>query len=217
MTAVAQLLATADGVLARREAVEPALALCQGRPVQCLGTLDPVNQQADAVFFQDAYTQLAGLAATALTPAQDGFRRALMVDLTHRIDGAPFRILDFVVAPYTGGDLHAEAQQALAEQPLACMADAEAYAALVRDYARLAREMLAHTTRQQAQGLYLAAPALPAARATLRAVIDALPNAVRPAGARLTALSPASREALQGTVESRVVAATATTRIPSWR
>ena len=202
MTALAQLLTTADGVLARREAVEPALALSQGRPVHSLGTLDPVSQQADATFFQNSHTQLAGLAAATLTPAQDGFRRALMVDLTHRIDGTPFRTLDFVVAPYTGGDLHAEAQQALAGQPLACKADTEAYAALVRDYARLAHEMLTHTKRQQAQGLYLAAPALPAARATLRAVIDAMPDAVSPADARLTALSPASRETLQGTLAS---------------
>ncbi len=200
MTVLAQLLATADGVLARRESVEPALALSLGRPVHGLATLDPARQQADASFFQEARTHLAGLAATELTPAQDGLRRALMVDLTHRIDGVAFRNLDFIVAPYTGGDLHAEAQQALAAQPLTCKADIEAYAALVRDYARLAREMLAHTTQQQAQGLYLAAPALPAARATLRDVIDALPAAVRPADARLTALGPAAGEALQGTL-----------------
>jgi len=202
VAALDQLMATADAVLARRESVEPALAVSAGRPVRGLATLDPSRLQADAMFFDQARTELAGLAVTDLSIEQDRFRRAMIVDLTHRIDGAEFRRLDFVIAPYTGGDLHAEAQLALAAQRLANAADCEVYAALVHDYGRLLREMLEHTARQQAQGLFLAAPALPAARATLQGAIDAMPAAVVPAATRLAALDNGSRTALLETLAS---------------
>ena len=196
MTALAQLIATADAVLARREAVEPALALVCGAPVRGLATLDPERLHADAAFFDRARMRLAALRAEELSAEQESFRLALMNDLGHRAEGAAFRHLDFVVAPYTGGDLHAEAQQALSAHPLSTAADAEAYVDLVRDYARLAREMLAHTARQQAQGIYPSAAALPAARAVLQSVIRSVPVVVTPDESRLALLAPATRHRL---------------------
>lgn len=199
---VETLLAVADAVLQRREAVEPALALGAGRPVRGLATLDPVRLHDDAAFFAQQRDVLAALPEAGWSPEQDSFRRALVVDLTHRAEAARFRDLDFVVAPYTGGDLHAEAQQALAAHPLEDAADVEAYADLVRDYARLTREMLAHTLRQQARGVYPAAPAVAVARATLRGVTGGLAGAVLPAEARLATLPGAAREALRLAVTS---------------
>ena len=196
MSALAQLIATADAVLARREAVEPALALGCGAPVRGLATLDPERLHADAAFFYRARMRLAALRAEELSAEQESFRLALVNDLGHRAEGAAFRHLDFVVAPYTGGDLHAEAQQALSAHPLSTAAEAEAYVDLVRDYARLAREMLAHTARQQAQGIHPSAPALPAARAVLQSVIRSVPVVVTPDESRLALLVPATRHRL---------------------
>jgi len=196
MSAAQRLLETADAVWARREAAEPALALGAGQPARGLPSLDPMRLHDDAAFFEQAHEALAGLPAAELDAEQDSFRRALMNDLGHRAEGARFRHLDFVVAPYTGGDLHAEAQQALRAHPLETPADREACIELVRDYARLAQEMLAHTARQQAQGVYPSQPALPAARAVLHSVIQTLPQAVIPADERLARLAPAARQGL---------------------
>jgi len=204
LSAVAALRQTADAVWARREATEPALALGAGRPVRGLPSLDPDRLQAEAAFFGQARTRLADLAAADLSPAQDSFRLALMHDLSHRAAAAEFRPLDFVVAPYTGGDLHAEAQQALRAHPLSTAADREAYLELLRDYARLAREMLAHTASQQAQAIRPAAAALPAARTALQGVIGSMPAAVTPGDDRLAALSPAQRQGLLQAISAAV-------------
>lgn len=204
MSAVAALRQTADAAWARREATEPALALGAGRPARGLACLDPERLRADAAFFGQARARLADLSAADLSPAQDSFRLALMHDLGHRAAAAECRPLDFVVAPYTGGDLHAEAQQALRAHPLSTAEDCEGYLELLSDYARLAREMLAHTATQQAQAIRPAAAALPAARAALRGVIQSLQAAVTPGDDRLAALSPAQRQGLIEAVSAAV-------------
>lgn len=204
MSTVAALLQTADAVWARREATEPAFALGAGRPARGLACVDPERLQADTVFFGQARTCLADLSAADLSPAQDSFRLALMHDLGHRAEAAEFRPLDFVVAPYTGGDLHAEAQQALRAHPLSTDEDREGYLELLRDYARLAREMLTHTATQQARSIRLAAAALPAARTALQGVIQSLPVAVTPGEDRLAALSTAQCQGLLEAVSAAV-------------
>lgn len=200
--AAGRLLATAEAVLARRLASEPSIAMGAGQPVRHLATLDPARLHADAACFVQARDTLDTLPAAELSIEQDSFRRALVVDLSHRAEAARYRGLDFVVAPYSSGDLHAEARQALAAHPLASAPDREAYVELLRDYARLTREMLAHTSRQQASGVYPAAPAVPAARAALKGVIDTMSTAVLPADDRLASTTPTAREALRATVSA---------------
>lgn len=200
MRAAEQLQATADAVLARRAAVEPSIALGQGRPVRGLATLDPARLDADAAFFTEARHALTAIEAQDLSPAQDCFRTALSIDLANRAESARHRGLDFVLAPYMGGDLHVESRQALAAHPLASASDREAYVELLLDYARLLREMLAHSERQQANGAILAAPALPAARSAMRGLIDSLPAAAIPAAARLATIPPAAQASLHSAV-----------------
>lgn len=190
-----RLMAAADAVLDRREASEPMLALGEGRIPRALGSVAAARVHADAGFYAAWCDQLRELNPAALLPGQRALLRALQADLGHRSEAAQYHDLDFVLTPYRGGDLHAEAREALAAHPLDDSAEREAYVDLLRDYARLLDELHDHTVNQAAMGYRLAAAAVPLARSTLADLASGLDSLVMPEPARLQDVDAAPRSA----------------------
>ena len=184
-----------DAVLVRRAASEPMVALALGQAPRSLGSVAMDKVQADATFYATVGSQLLALNAQALTPAQRAFWRAMQTDLGHRVEAARHHTLDFMLTPYRGGDLHVEAREAFAAHRLADATDREAYLDLLRDYARLLDELFDHTSSQVAQGLRLAAAAVPLARATLADLAQGLPSMVTPHVTRLAQTDAATASA----------------------
>lgn len=185
MTAADPLLAIADAVADRLAQDSPSAALHAGQPVRRLASLAPDQVKASARFMAD---RLAALRTTngGSSPARRAFKDALTIDLERRVDGARTHLLAFAITPYRGGDLHYEAKVALAAQPIDTPEQGEAYLLLVRDYARLLRDIHAHTREQVACGIVLPAAALPGARATLTALASDVPAMLaRPGAAEL--------------------------------
>ena len=181
MIARSRLLAIADRVAGRLAEDRPSVALHLRRPVHRLATLDPARIGAEAASLRRDLEQLDAIEPDGLSASERAFRAALAIDLARRIDGAATAHHAFAITPYRGGDLHAEAAAAFRAAPLTGGADRDAYLELARDYARLLREIQAHTERQADLGIRLPAAAMPGVRATLDALGDELAAMVRPA------------------------------------
>jgi uncharacterized protein (DUF885 family) len=196
-SASASLLAIADAALERRRLREPMLAVAEARPANVAGFVDEGTARADATFFADIGRRLEALDREALDAHHQALHSALAVDARHRVEAADFHALDFVITPYRGGDLHVDARRALSAHPLADGADCDAYMALLRDYARLLRDVLSKTRDQAARGLRLSAAAVPMARQTAADLLQHLDQAVLPAASRQTALTETTSQALE--------------------
>lgn len=199
-----ELIRLADAVAERLEASCPSIALAEGRPVRHLGSVDADRMRGDAAYYRAILEKLEQLDSRELSSSEQAFAQALAIDLRHRVQGAKFAELEFFITPYRGGDLHVEANAALAAHPLRTREDCEAYLALLHDYGRLLNEILTHTRRQAGLGIYLAAPALPAARTTLAALREDLPRSVLPSPERLRQLGKSGAESLCTRVTSLV-------------
>lgn len=184
MTLGDPLLAIADAIAERLAADSPSAALHAGRPVRQLAALASEQVEANGHFMADRLAELRAVDTAGFSIGRRAFRDALAIDLERRVEGAKTHLLAFAVTPYRGGDLHYEAQVVLAAHPLDARSDREAYLALVRDYARLLGEILAHTREQAARGMVLPHAALPHARATLASLSESLPTMLRRAEAR---------------------------------
>lgn len=179
------LLAIANDVADRLARDDPGLAVRLGRPVERLPSLDPDRSSEMGHFFSLALGRLARLDGSQLTPDEGAFRAALIVDLQRRLAASRTRLLEFMLTPYRGGDLHIEVRAALMACPLDSARARRGYIDRIADYGRLMREILAHTRAQAANGIRLPAAAIPGVRASLTALRHALPSAVHPSPERL--------------------------------
>lgn len=184
-TDAALLERVADAVLERRIASEPLLALSLGRAVRGLAALSPAAVESDAAFFSNMLEQLSSIDAASLPPAKRALLGALRFDLSHRVASAGHRLLDFVVTPYRGGDLHVEVRAALSACRLDTAEGQRCRTALLHDYTRLIGEITDRTIEQRDCGILLAARALGLARTTIDDILRSADEAVRPALRRL--------------------------------
>jgi len=182
MSALEALLGVADAVTERLIGENPFVALGAGKKVERLSSLDPDMKATSAAFMAKQCEYLRALDPASLSPAQRAFRQALIIDLERRVSGAASAIFEFAITPYRAGDLHAEAQAALATQPLESQSDRDGYLALVRDFARLIGETEAHTRRQATQNIVLPRAAVPGVQATLASLREYLPTMIHRAG-----------------------------------
>ncbi len=152
-------------------------------------------------------TALAAIDAEALNPVDRTTWRILQFEFADSGLAEQKYWLTFDLTSYLAPSTFNAAQQVLAAHALATAEDARHYAALVQSYAAMLDSLIAKVSEQATRGIYLPRPALPVVRSTWTG-IAANAGALKPADARLSALSPDTRAALlrdiDGVIAGRV-------------